>query len=412
MVASRTPMPERAPVFTSYAQNFEDVILWRALRQVDQGFYIDVGAWSPDADSVTKAFYEQGWRGINVEPNPHWWEQLAAKRARDINLPVGLGDIPGTQTLYLVHESGLSTFDPTEARRHRQSGLASTEQAVEVSTLAQVCEAHVPQQQPVHFLKIDVEGYEANVLRGHNWRQWRPWIVVVESTLPSTQVETHGLWEPFLLDAGYRFVYADGLNRFYLADEHADLSGAFSYPPNVFDKFVLGSQRQAERNLQAIRRSLSWRVTKPLRASAKLWRVSPPLFHFALNRAATAWHAIKGVSKTTVRSALLRLGHFVLAHPRLRLRVLAMLRAQPTIGAVVRRVLGRGWATSPAQHTVTVPSAPDLPGTEILSAHTRSIYRQLLRHRHSTHQDLADQAAPNTNDRSQQALVENMRRLE
>jgi hypothetical protein len=30
--------------FISYAQNYEDVILWRALRHVEKGFYVDVGA--------------------------------------------------------------------------------------------------------------------------------------------------------------------------------------------------------------------------------------------------------------------------------------------------------------------------------------------------------------------------------
>jgi hypothetical protein len=54
--------------FISYAQNYEDVMLWRALKHVQHGFYIDVGANDPTDDSVTKAFYVRGWRGINVEP--------------------------------------------------------------------------------------------------------------------------------------------------------------------------------------------------------------------------------------------------------------------------------------------------------------------------------------------------------
>lgn len=54
----------------SYAQNFEDVMLMRALASIEKGFYIDVGAAWPDQDSVTKAFYEKGWLGVNIEPNP------------------------------------------------------------------------------------------------------------------------------------------------------------------------------------------------------------------------------------------------------------------------------------------------------------------------------------------------------
>jgi len=47
--------------FVSYAQNFEDVILWRALKHVGRGFYIDLGAQDPVIDSISLAFYEHGW---------------------------------------------------------------------------------------------------------------------------------------------------------------------------------------------------------------------------------------------------------------------------------------------------------------------------------------------------------------
>ena len=49
--------------FVSYAQNFEDVMLWRALKHVENGFYVDIGAQDPLVDSVSLAFYEHGWQG-------------------------------------------------------------------------------------------------------------------------------------------------------------------------------------------------------------------------------------------------------------------------------------------------------------------------------------------------------------
>ena len=57
-------------MFVSYAQNFEDVILNRALHGVTDGCYIDIGANDPEVDSVSLAFYERGWRGLHVEPLP------------------------------------------------------------------------------------------------------------------------------------------------------------------------------------------------------------------------------------------------------------------------------------------------------------------------------------------------------
>ena len=226
--------------FVSYAQNYEDVMLWRALRHVERGFYIDVGAWSPDLDSVTRAFSDRGWRGINIEPNPHYFAQLVERRPADINLSVAVGDRCGTVSISFIPDSGLSTADAEIARRHAAAGWMLNSKEVELTTLANIWAARVPDGEDVHFLKVDVEGFERAVLTGNDWRLNRPWIVVVEATLPTSQVESHGEWEWILLQADYLYVYADGLNRYYVAKEHAELVGAFKYPPNVFDGFVTG----------------------------------------------------------------------------------------------------------------------------------------------------------------------------
>jgi hypothetical protein len=60
----------------SHAQNHEDILLWRALHDVEDGFYLDVGAQDPSYDSVTRAFYDRGWRGINIEPATGYFEKL------------------------------------------------------------------------------------------------------------------------------------------------------------------------------------------------------------------------------------------------------------------------------------------------------------------------------------------------
>ena len=84
----------------SYAQNFEDVMLWRALKNVKNGFYVDVGAGRPELDSVTKHFYEQGWHGINIEPHSEDFLLLAAARPRDVNLNIAIGPQKWTENTY------------------------------------------------------------------------------------------------------------------------------------------------------------------------------------------------------------------------------------------------------------------------------------------------------------------------
>jgi FkbM family methyltransferase len=232
--------------FISYAQNFEDVMLWRALKHIDQGFYIDVGANDPDQDSVTKAFYERGWRGINVEPVPQWFERLEKERPRDINLQLALGAEPGEIMIYEIPDTGLSTAEKKFAEQHEaERGYQSRMLSVKMDTLSRVCERfHLS---PIHFLKIDVEGAEKAVLQGADFGKTRPWIVLVEATFPNSVEESYSDWEPLLLNAGYEYAYFDGLNRYYVADEHENLKAAFKTQPNVFDQFVISKQLESER---------------------------------------------------------------------------------------------------------------------------------------------------------------------
>jgi hypothetical protein len=100
-----------------------------------------------------------------------------------------------------------------------------------------VCEEHVTG--PIDFLKIDVEGFEEEVIAGANWQRFRPTVVVVEATHPQTNRLTHGSWDPLLREAGYTFELFDGLNRFYLAEEHSNLADRLHAPANTLDHFVL-----------------------------------------------------------------------------------------------------------------------------------------------------------------------------
>jgi FkbM family methyltransferase len=257
----------------SYAQNFEDVMLWRALKHIEHGFYIDVGAAWPVQDSVTKYFYDKGWRGINIEPNPELFQLLQQERLRDINLQVALGNSTGKAKFQIIANPGLSTLVKDIAKKHESDlGYGLHEVEVDVVTLQAVCSQYVPSGSEIMFLKIDVEGFEKEAIEGNDWQRYRPWIILVESTKPMSQEETYNHWEYILLDNNYLHVYSDGLNRFYVASEHGELISSFKYPPNVFDNFTLSQtvilqQRIAEleTELRGIYNSKSWKLTAPLR---------------------------------------------------------------------------------------------------------------------------------------------------
>ncbi|MCC7277587.1 MAG: FkbM family methyltransferase [Chromatiaceae bacterium] len=218
----------------SYAQNGEDVMLFRAFKDLADGFYVDIGAHDPVVGSVTKLFYERGWRGINVEPGPRF-EALVLDRPRDLNLNCAVG-LSGTIKLYEIR-SGLSTEDPDIAQEHVAQGYDVVERVVASVPLNEIFVR--AGDRDVHFLKIDTEGAERQILLSGDFTKYRPWIMVVEATYPMTQRSSHQQWE-YILDAhDYRMVWFDGLNRWYLASEHFDrFSTAFHAPLNFFDNYI------------------------------------------------------------------------------------------------------------------------------------------------------------------------------
>ncbi len=229
---------------TSYAQNFEDVMLARAFPGA-RGFYIDVGANDPDIDNVTRVFYERGWLGINIEPLAANCAELRKKRPRDINLEIAVGEKEGLITFYEIGKwHGYSTADSAIAEQHRRDGLKVVEHTVPVQRLSDVLDEHA-RNVSIDFLKIDVEGTELSVLRGADFKRHRPKIIVLESKMPVTinmidrvdeVPDRADEFADFLAPLGYHFVYHDGLNAFFLAEEHRDLEKVFTRPPGTFDK--------------------------------------------------------------------------------------------------------------------------------------------------------------------------------
>ena len=202
-----------------YAQRGEDVMLSRLIGETKHnGLIIDVGAYDPIVDSVTAHFYlEKQFRCINIEPIPALFSLFPEARPRDINLRCGVSDREGFQVITEIVDTGLSTFHAINAIAAISRGHKANRIMCKLRTLSDICNEHVPLGQHIDALKIDVEGYEAEVIRGANWRLYRPQFVVVEATRPCTEIPNYDEWEPDLLAARYRFIHDDSLNRWYEA---------------------------------------------------------------------------------------------------------------------------------------------------------------------------------------------------
>jgi FkbM family methyltransferase len=255
-----------SPSFTSepivsYSQNAEDVRLWRVFREIEDGFYVDVGAADPDVDSVTRLFYERGWSGINIEPSP-CFTALEEARPRDVNLPVAIGEREESVAFFVTYPFlGTSTVDLSVHGNITEAIERVEEIAVPQRRLESVLREHAADR-TIHFLKIDVEGAEQQVLASSDWSAFHPIVVVVEAIESWSTTATHERWEGILTEAGYQFAAFDGVNRFYVAEGYDHLIPDLAYPISALDRFVPAPMRDSEVKLERALQELDERTAE------------------------------------------------------------------------------------------------------------------------------------------------------
>ena len=237
----------------TYSLDLEDLLLFAMLQNVNDGFYIDIGANDPLIDSVTRFFYDRGWHGINIEPLRSKCKLLDESRPRDINLCVGIGSESSEKIFYEIPELDiLSSFSEEVARESAEEMIRTNPQVdfstreiireipMRIMTLTEIFKSYCDSQKPIHFCKIDVEGFEREVLIGvENWEDFRPWIFCIEAHEPTLGRPGYTTWESILIDHGYQFMFNFGMNRFYVDSRKNHLSKSLAQIREFLSQFEI-----------------------------------------------------------------------------------------------------------------------------------------------------------------------------
>lgn len=68
----------------TFAHEYEDLILYHVLKDIDQVKWIDIEAYDPVIANVTKLFSMRGGYGINVEPQSFLYKKLVKDRPKSM----------------------------------------------------------------------------------------------------------------------------------------------------------------------------------------------------------------------------------------------------------------------------------------------------------------------------------------
>lgn len=158
-----------------YSQDRQDELLERRIfRGFKRGVFVDVGAHDGVTFNNTLYFEEEhGWSGLNVEANPHVFEQLCANRPRATNVQCAVDEENGT-TVFLLNDgytemiSGIKKYyDQRHMRRLSQENKVHRSRTSQVEVPARRLDGLLAEHgvKNVNYLSIDVEGAELAVVR-------------------------------------------------------------------------------------------------------------------------------------------------------------------------------------------------------------------------------------------------------
>jgi FkbM family methyltransferase len=184
---------------------------------------VDVGAHHPRRFSNTQRFYERGWNGINIEPNPDALVMFMRQRKRDINVGCGVAEANSQLTYYMFNEPALNSFDTSVAgRRAEDRYTVIGTRDVPVKRLDSILEESLPEGMQIDFMSIDVEGYDYQVLQSNDWSRFRPSCLLVEAFDFDLERPAGSPIHIFLDSNGYR-LFAKTFNTLFYIDRSANL---------------------------------------------------------------------------------------------------------------------------------------------------------------------------------------------
>ena len=202
------------------AQNGEDILIWSALGNKLDGFYVEAGAFDGVGISATYALEAIGWRGLLVEPNSESHKRCVTNRPNSrvvraaLSSPENAGKMATLNRIVDVYGGALSYMEGVRLygdNNDRESAEIVKEQ-VEMTTLDALLEGH---EGPIDAVVIDVEGHEPEVLRGFDIGRWLPTILLVEDV----SVGEDKAITDYMIDKPYRQVGWNENNRVYIRED-------------------------------------------------------------------------------------------------------------------------------------------------------------------------------------------------
>ena len=195
-----------------YGEFGEDILINRILKNIKIGRYVDVGCYHPFKGSLTVQLYKRGWRGINIDLSKSSIDLFNLVRKKDINLNIAVSDFNG-QTNY---------FENSPINQ-QNSLIKSNDSQKMIKTDCKNLNFILGENkfEKFEYLNIDVEGSESNVIKGIDFKKYKPILITVENNNLHIKDYIQSEVYKILTENNFTFIGKIGVTNFFLKNENA-----------------------------------------------------------------------------------------------------------------------------------------------------------------------------------------------
>lgn len=160
----------------AFSQFGEDVFLIHFFHDQPTGYYADFGAHHPFRFSNTRALYEQGWCGLNVDATPGTTDLFANSNGRDTIIECGVAEAAKTLPYFLFEDGALNSFDPSAVETYKEiyNVVPIEIRPIKCLPIMEIMERHFDFPH-CDFINVDIEGLDYQVLKTFDFQsRFRP----------------------------------------------------------------------------------------------------------------------------------------------------------------------------------------------------------------------------------------------
>ncbi len=163
----------------SYGFESEDVFINEYFKNIQNGFYVDIGAFNPIRGSNTYLLYQKGWSGINVDADKNSIRMFDILRSKDYNFnyAISSADKKEIDFFYEKNSSAVKTINS----KFRDLTLKNYKtKKVKTSNFENIINNTNFSNHQIDFLNIDCEGSDYDVLKLIDLNKYKPKLICIE----------------------------------------------------------------------------------------------------------------------------------------------------------------------------------------------------------------------------------------